>query len=188
MQEKSFKDTVTTKWIGKHFPVSVSISSNHVEEPFSLYNSNPHHLSTSSISAFENLVLQSQTIMKKLFFDINTTKKIKLGSILEKLFQCHNREEQPDLDDCDNETCIFTQFLRIQKKQLVDLQDNLEQYCNDIPVFGFNSAKYDFNLIVDQRAFCYPFSLTGVTLNLILSKERTCLSRANSVIFSCRIF
>ena len=42
---------------------------------------------------------------------------------------------------------IKTQFLQIQKKHLIDLQESLERYCNLLPVFGFNSAKYDLNLI-----------------------------------------
>ena len=82
-----------------------------------------------------------------MFFDIETTINIKLGSILEKLTQRHNRREQADLDDCDDETCTSTQFLQIQKKQLTDLQEHLERFCNVLPIFGFNSAKYDLNLI-----------------------------------------
>ena len=53
VQERSFKDTHTTKWIGKHIPISVSISSNLVEEPIFLCNSGPHHLVTSFIGALE---------------------------------------------------------------------------------------------------------------------------------------
>ena len=141
MQEESFKDTDKTKWIGKHIPFSVSISSNVVEEPIFFYNSDPHLLLKSFSGALENLALQSKAVMKILFFDIKTTIKIKLGSILEKLNQRHNRTEQSDLDGCDNETCTSTQFLQIQKKQLIDLQEHLERYCNVLPIFGFNSAK-----------------------------------------------
>ena len=50
-------------------------------------------------------------------------------------------------DDCDNKISASTQFLQIQKTQLIDLQESLERYCNVLPVFGFNSAKYDLNLI-----------------------------------------
>ena len=81
VQEKSLRDTDTTKWIGKHIPVLVSISSNLVEEPIFLCNSDPHHVVTSFIGALENLALQSKAIMKNLFFDIETTMKIKLGII-----------------------------------------------------------------------------------------------------------
>ena len=84
--------------------------------------------------------------MKNVFFDIKTTIKYKLGTILENLTQRHIRREQANLDDCDNETCIFTQFFQIQKKQLIDLQEHLECYCNVLPAFDFNSAKYDLHL------------------------------------------
>ena len=33
------------------------------------------------------------------------------------------------------------------KNQLIDLQEPLERHCNVLPVFGFNSSKYDLNLI-----------------------------------------
>ena len=35
----------------------------------------------------------------------------------------------------------------MQKNQLSELQEHLKRYCNVLPVFGFNSAKYDINLI-----------------------------------------
>ena len=119
VQEESFKDTDTTKWIGKNIsiPILVSISSNLGKEPIFLCNSDLHHLVTSFISALENSALQSKALMKLLFFDIDKTIKSKLGSILEKLTQRHNRRELADLDDCDDETCTSTQFLQIQKKQ-----------------------------------------------------------------------
>ena len=116
VQEETFRDTITTTWVGKHVPISVSISSSLVEEPIFLCNSDPHHLVASFIGVLENLASQSKAKMKNSFLDIETTKKIKLGSILEKLTQCHNRREQADLDDCDIETCASTQFLQIQKK------------------------------------------------------------------------
>ena len=50
-------------------------------------------------------------------------------------------------DDCNNEICASTQFFHIQKSRKFDLRESLEQYCNVLPVFGFNSAKYDLNLI-----------------------------------------
>ena len=101
-----------------------------MEEPIFLCNSDPHHLVAFFIGVLENLVSQSKAKMKNFFLDIETTIKIKLGSILEKLTQRHNRREQADLDDCDNETSTSTQFLQIQKNQLNDLQVSLERYCN----------------------------------------------------------
>ena len=91
--------------------------------------------------------------MKKLFFDIKTAIKIQLGSILERLTHCYNQREQADLDDCDNETCSSTQFLQILRKQLIDLQELLERYCNVLLIFGFNGAKYDLKL---TKSFLLP--------------------------------
>ena len=115
VQEESFKDTDTTKWIRKHIPMCVSISSNLVKEPILLRDTNPHHLVTSFIGALERIALQKKAIMKNLFFDVETTMNIKLGNILEKITHCQNRREQAKLDDCDNETCTSTQFLQILK-------------------------------------------------------------------------
>ena len=119
--------------------------------------------------------------MKTIFLDIETTIKTKLGSIVEKLTQRHIRRKQAGLDGCDNETCTSTQFLQIPKKQLFDPQEPLESCCHVLPIFGFNIAIYDLNLI---NSVCYPFLLTNVTLNLLLSKKRTSLFRSNSAIFS----
>ena len=125
VQEESFKETNTTTWIGKQVPISVSISSNLVEEPFFICNSDPHYLVASFIGALENLASQNKTKMKNLFLDIETTKKIKLGSILEKLTQLHNQRKSARFDisrdDCDGEICASTQFLQIPKNQLIDL-------------------------------------------------------------------
>ena len=41
----------------------------------------------------------------------------------------------------------------MQKNPLIDLQEYFERYCNVLPVFGFNSAKYDINLI---KSFLLP--------------------------------
>ena len=62
---------------------------------------------------------------------------------------------------------------RYKKNQLIDLQETLERYCNVLPVFGFNSAKDDLNLI---KSYLLP----------ILVKERdiepTVIKKANQFI------
>ena len=108
-----------------------------------------------------------------MFFDIETTINIKLGSILEKLTQRHNRREQAELDDCDNETCTSTQFFQIQKKQSTDLREHLERYCNVLPIFGFNSAKYDLNLI---KSYLLPILVNERNI------EPTVIKKANHFI------
>ena len=77
------------------------------------------------------------------------------------------------MDDCDNETCASTQFLQIQKNQLIDLQESLERYCNVLPVFDFNSAKYDLNLI---KSFLLPILINERNI------EPTVIKKANQFI------
>ena len=68
-------------------------------------------------------------------------------------------------DDYDNEICASNQFLQTQKKSI-----NLERYCNVLPVFGFNSTKYDLNLI--------KFYLLPIFVNI----EPTVIKKANQFI------
>ena len=75
VQEETFRDTNTASWIVKHVPISVSISSNLVEEPIFLCNSEPHHLVATFIGAPENLAPQSKAKIKNFFLDIETAKK-----------------------------------------------------------------------------------------------------------------
>ena len=49
-------------------------------------------------------------------------------------------------DDCGNAICASTQLLHKQRNRLNDLQESLERYCIVLPLFGFNSSKYDLNL------------------------------------------
>ena len=73
VQKETSRDTNITTWIGKHVLISVSISSNFVEEPIFLCKSDPHHLVASFVGALENLASQSKVKMKHLFVDIETT-------------------------------------------------------------------------------------------------------------------
>ena len=94
VQKETFRDTNTTTWIGKHVPISVSFSSNLVEEPIFLCSSDPHHLVASFFGALENSASQSESKMKNFFFGIETTIKNKLGIISEKLTQRHTRLDE----------------------------------------------------------------------------------------------
>ena len=91
---RKLQGNYAAKWIGTHIRISVPISSNVVKESFFFSNSDPQHLVTSLTEAFEDLAIQSRVFLKKLFFVIEATTKVKLGSILEKLTQLHNRREQ----------------------------------------------------------------------------------------------
>ena len=67
-------------------------------------------------------------------------------TILEQLNQRHNRAER--VVNC-VEVCVVdpeeqdlpTQFLLMQKNQLIGLQEGFERHCNVLSVFGFNREK-----------------------------------------------
>ena len=75
-------------------------------------------------------------------------------------------------DDCEKENCASTQFLQIQKKKLIDLQEHLERYCNVFSIFGFNSAKYDLNLL---KFYLFPILVNERNI------EPTVIKKTNQV-------
>ena len=95
------------------------------------------------MDALENLATQSKVRMKKNFLQIETAIKSRFARYIETLNQrrCHCVGTEAEADNSS------TQFLQVQKNQLIDLQEQFERYCNTLPVFGFNSAKYVINLI-----------------------------------------
>ena len=73
---------------------------------------------------------------------------------MEQLNRRHSQREQVidyDNDEYFNDTAeekeLSIHLLQMPKNQLTDLQEHFERYCNTLPVFGFNSVKYDINLI-----------------------------------------
>ena len=151
--EEKFKNTETTTWIGTHVPISVSISSNLIAKPIFLCNANPRGSVESFIDAVEGLATQSKAQMKLKLLEMETAIKSKLTRNLESLNECRCRNqrvfqfEDHRFDDDNEDKDASTQFMQMQKNQLIELQEHLERYCNVLPVFGFNSAKYDVNLI-----------------------------------------
>ena len=87
VKERTYKETETTKWLGKHVPIAVSISSNLIPEPIFLCISDPRHLVSSFVAALEGLATQSKAQTKLRFIEVKTAIKIKLCSILEQLNQ-----------------------------------------------------------------------------------------------------
>ena len=185
--EEKFRNTETTTWIGKHVPISVSISSNLITVPIFLCNSNPRDLVESFIDAVEGLATQSKAQMKLKFFEIETAIKSKLSRTLESLNErrCLNQRGFESEDHCfedDNEeNDASTQFLQMQKNQLIELQEHLERYCNVLPVFGFNSAKYDVNLI---KSYLLPILINERNMEPFVIKKANHLCLSNLVMFS----
>ena len=112
--------------------------------------------------------------MKLKFLEIETAIKSKLTRTLEPLNErrCRNQRvfefDDHCFEDDNEEKDASTQFLQMQKNQLIELQEHLERYCNVLPVFGFNSAKYDINLI---KSYLLPILTNGRNMEPIVSRK-----------------
>ena len=82
--------------------------------------------------------------------------------------------EDQCFEDDNEEKGASTQFLQMQKNQLIELQEHLEPYCNVLPVFGFNSAKYDIKLI---KSYLLSFLINQRNM------EPTVIKKANQFVF-----
>ena len=128
----------------------------------------------SFIDAVEGLATQSKAQMKLKFLEIETAIKSKLSRTLESLNErrCRNQREFEFEDHCfaddDEEKDVSTQFLQMQKNQLIELQEHLERYCNVLPGFVFNSAKYDINLI---KSYLLPILIKERNIEPIVIKK-----------------
>ena len=79
-------------------------------------------------------------------------------------------EASKNVDDCilPEAQHLSTQFQQMQKNQLIDLQEHFERYCNVLPVFGFNSAKYDCSLI---KSYLLPILVRERNFELTVIKK-----------------
>ena len=78
------KGTQTTTWIGKHVPISVSISSNLINEPIFLYSKDPQNLITDFVSNLELLAEKSKLEMRTKFRDIEVAVNERMKKIFER--------------------------------------------------------------------------------------------------------
>ena len=152
-------DTERTKWIGRHVPVSVSIASNLLQETVFLYNSDPFELVRSFLTTLVGLSNESSIHYRNLFrtqFDVLERRYQDLKNRLpsendgEDLSETSNflnsmaeAEDTAEEEEEDHEL----KTLRYEQRTLSKLRDDLKDYVETLPVFGFNSSRYDLNLI-----------------------------------------
>ena len=83
VKEETYKEAETTKWIGKHVPISVSVLSNLIPQP--IFSSirilgTLYPLLSVPLKAGQRKANHKRSIR---FFEVETAIKIKLSSILE---------------------------------------------------------------------------------------------------------
>ena len=117
--------------------------------------------------------------MKLKFLEKETAIKSRPTRTLESLNErrCRNQRvfefEDQGFEDDNEEKDASTQFLKMQKNQLIELQEHLERYCNVLPMFAFNSAKYDINLI---KSYLLPILINERNM------EPTVIKKANQFV------
>ena len=157
---EELKPTETITWIGKHETISVSISSNLLDKPIFVCDKDPQSLIIDFVANLELLAEKNKTEMRSKFLETENNIKKRLHtifSILNERVSFNKIEAREYEDECienEEETDASTHFLRIQKNQLIDLMQHLERYTNTLPVFGFNSGRYDINLI---KSYLIPY-------------------------------
>ena len=108
--------------------------------------------------------------MQTKFSSIENVIRKKLNTLYEKIG--HRSSNQPSHDyedDCiEDDESASTQFLRTQKNKLIELLEHYERYVNTLPVFGFNSGKYDLNLI---KTYLIPYLINDRNIQPTVIKK-----------------
>ena len=56
-------------------------------------------------------------------------------------------DDDDDDDNINDNKNMLKKFCEVEIKKLYRLRERLETYCSQVPVLGFNSSKYDINLV-----------------------------------------
>ena len=161
VQSVEANNTLTTSWIGTHVPVLVSISSNLLDEPVFLCENDPNHLIISYVAQLETLAAKNKADLIPKFLAAEAEIKTRLSDVSSRLQIIS--ETQRNISGEKDDSNATKNFLRIQQKQLLDLQRLFNNYVDTLTVFGFNSGKYDLNL---TKRILFPISLTIELFNL----------------------
>ena len=92
--------------------------------------------------------------MRPKFLEVEAEIKTMLSDVSSRLQIIS--ETQTNISSEKDDSNATKTFLRIQQKQLLQLQRHFNNYVETLPVFGFNSGKYDLNLI---KAYIIPHLL-----------------------------
>ena len=155
----TLNNTELTSSIGKHVPISVSIISNLLEEAILFCNSDPNQLIWDFVSNLELISHKSAILMKEKLQNFISRLEEKYWLARDKV---HVREteglvnDEAETGEQVEEDSNSTRDRR-ELKFLSSLRQDLENYCSTIPVFDFNSSRYDLNLI---KEYLLPHLLT----------------------------
>ena len=145
------RPTIMLQWTQKHIPVSVSICSNikGYTEPTCIVEESQ-----------DRLVGKMVAKMKDLASRVLELAEDKWGWVLEAIDEQLRHQENDDVELNDIEDWLeeeageddAPEFTSVKNHPLRKLYGQFEGYVSQVPVLGFNSAKYDLNLIKQSIA------------------------------------
>ena len=173
--------------IGKHVPISVSIFSNLQDDPIFLSEKHPELLIIAFGSNLELQAEKSKLQMRTKFQETENTLSDRVKMSFDKLnirnltttLEVFDYEDECIEDEEDND--MSTNFLRIQKNQLIDLKQHLERYVKTSPLFGFNSGRYNLNLI---KSYLIPYLICDKEIEPTVIKKQIISYHSNLEISS----
>ena len=143
-EEEEITGTEMTRWIEKHIPTAVSISSNLRPDPVVLSSSNPGKLLLSFADALENLATEAKTQMRAQFVEAEISINRKLSRVLKSLKELQSNQEATfHFDD----ECYRDELLQMQKKRLIELKGAWEKHCNLLSVFEVQNYNHGVNFV-----------------------------------------
>ena len=136
LKKLSHNDTDKTNFTQEHYPISVALASNvpGYEEGRCFVNADPDELVKSMLEYLREIQLSAKELLDE-----------KLNYVREALDAMVLYWEEQDTED----THLYVQ---IMKKKIEQISNRFDLYCAQLPVLGFNSAKYDLNLV--KRYIC----------------------------------
>ena len=153
--DNTLRNTDLTSWIGKHVPISVSTASNLLKDPIFTCKEDPYQLIRDFVSSLTNIAEKSTLIMREKLNAFVLELEEKYWAV-RQLVPVKDKQVPTGVEDLfDNDAEPYEEEdeeleirrLRCELKMLSNLRQDFENYYNTIPVFGFNSSRYDLNLI-----------------------------------------
>ena len=133
-------NTNQLQWISKHIPVSVSIASNipQHEEPVCIVEVSPNLLVSKMMNKIQEISRYCYEIMKERYDYVYHE--------LEVLKEQYSNE--PDDSEYESEESVSDPKMRSHFANVVSTMiKEFDKYLSQVPVIGFNSGKYDLNLV-----------------------------------------
>ncbi len=172
LNSKNDQVTENLLWQNEHVPISVSVASNYTEftDPHCIVDEDPEVLLEKFLAYLNDIAAKIQAEAFQKWEHV----QIALSSLIakwQKLNQRENVGEQEFVDFCelgclddddDDDQMLEEQegedvgaehgsgrrfSCKLMLKKLINLQNDFLKYCSQVPVLGFNSSRYDINLI-----------------------------------------